>query len=87
LKGDIEMKVQFCTSNYFDGHAEVFLELDVCECPTGEQINAVYEDIRSIVGDHCDDVKLFGDYSGICEYVARKHLKVIGTHVSLIFHV
>lgn len=80
------MKVQFCINNYFDGCAEVFAEFEVSELPTGEQINAVYDDIRAIVGDD-EGLKLFGEYKEICEYVAKKHLKVVESPVVLTFYV
>lgn len=80
------MKVQFCINNYFEDKAEAFAEFEVSEAPTGEQINAIYEDIRAITGDD-EGVKLFGDYKGICEYVARKHLKIIESPVVATFYV
>lgn len=76
------MKIQFCINNYFEEHAEVVAEFEVSEVPTGEQINAVYDDIRAIVGS--GDAL---DYKSVCEYVAMKHLKVVESPVVLTFYV
>ena len=76
------MKVQFCIDNYFIGCKEVVAEFEVSESPTGEQINAVYNDIRALV-DKGDAL----DYKSVCEYVAKKHLNIVDSPVVLTFYV
>ena len=76
------MKVQFCINNYFDGCKEIIAEFDVIEMPTGDQINAIYEDVRALVGNG-DAV----DYQDICEYVANKYLKLADNPVVLTLHI
>ena len=76
------MKVQFCINNYFDGCKEIVAEFDVVEMPNGEQINAIYEDVRALVGNG-DDV----DYQDICAYVANKYLKLADNPVVLTLHI
>ena len=76
------MKVQFCINNYFEECKEVIAEFEVSEVPTGAQVNAIYDDIRSLVnnGDALD-------YKSVCEYVAKKHLKIVDSPVVLTFYI
>ena len=76
------MKVQFCMNNYFEDRKEVIAEFEVSEVPTCEQISAIYDDIRAIVnsGDALD-------YNSVCEYAAKKHLKIVDSPVVLTLYV
>ena len=76
------MKVQFCINNYFEDRKEVVAEFDVIEMPNGEQINAIYDEIRTLVGNGDSS-----DYQSVCEYVARKYLKIAESHAVLTLYV
>ena len=82
LKGEVEMKVQFCINNYFEGCKEIVAEFDVVEMPTGDQINAIYDEVRAIISN--GDAE---DYSSVCKYVARKYLKLADNPVVLTLHI
>lgn len=76
------MKVQFCLDNRVSGRSEFVTEFNVCEMPTGAQINAIYDDIREIAGR-----RTVVDYQSVCKYVANKHLKIIDSDEVLTIHI
>ena len=79
------MKVQFCINNYFEERTEVIAEFEVSKAPTGEQVSAIYDDIKAAM-DNYDGEDGF-DYEQACLDAAYQHLEILDNPVVFTFYV